>query len=94
METAEERAKRPEAGREANQGGSPGADPRAESLKRDIAAARKLKEIVIGELRNGVNPKWIAVKYGHLGVTLERVLAAKVAIDQQEEQRGGKKVAR
>ena len=56
-----------------------------ESLKYDLSKARSLREIVLGEIKNGVDPKWLAVKYRHLGVTLERVVAAKAAIDKQEE---------
>lgn len=54
------------------------------ALKFDISTARPLKEIVLAEIKNGVKPEWIACRYAHLGVTLERVLAAKAAIDQQE----------
>jgi phage gpG-like protein len=60
-----------------------------ETLKRDLSKARSLREIVLGEIRNGVAPTWIATKYGHMGVTLERVLAAKAAIDKQAERRDG-----
>lgn len=59
------------------------------ALKYDISTAKPLKEIVLCEIRNGTDPKWIVVKYGHLGVTLERVQAAKAAIDKQRETKNG-----
>lgn len=55
------------------------------ALQYDISTARPLKELVLGELKNGTRPEWIATRYAHFGVTLERVLAAKAAIDKQEQ---------
>lgn len=55
------------------------------ALKHDLSTAKRLKDVVLGEIRLGARPEWVAMKYGHLGVTLERVLAAKAAIDKQEE---------
>jgi len=55
------------------------------ALRYDLSTARPLKELVLGDLKNGVRPEWIATKYGHLGVTLERVIAFKAAIDKQTE---------
>ena len=55
------------------------------ALKHDISTARPLKDVVLGEIRSGVRPEWIAVKYGHLGVTLERVLIAKAEIERRTE---------
>lgn len=57
------------------------------ALKFDISTAKPLKEIVLGEIKLGIRPEWIATKYQHLGVTLERVLAAKAAIEKQSEAR-------
>lgn len=55
------------------------------ALRYDISTARPLKELVLLDIRNGVDSKWIVIRYGHYGVTLERVLAAKAAIERQKE---------
>ena len=64
------------------------------ALQFDLSTARPLKEIVLGEIKQGTDPKWIVVKYGHLGVTLERVLAAKGAMDKQAEAKREREEAR
>jgi hypothetical protein len=55
------------------------------ALKFDLSTARPLRDLVLAEIKNGVDLKWIATKYGHLGATLDRVLTAKAAIDKQKE---------
>lgn len=55
------------------------------ALRYDLSTARPLKELVIRDIRSGVDPAWIVVKYGHHGVTLDRVLGVKAAIERQEE---------
>jgi hypothetical protein len=54
------------------------------SLRHDLATAPKLKELVLYELSNGVSAEWIAMKYRHMGASLERVVAFKAALDKQE----------
>lgn len=68
---------------------------REAAMRYDRSTALPLRDVVLGELKNGVRPEWIAVKYGHLGATLERVMAFKAAIDkQQEKQRERQNAAR
>ena len=55
------------------------------SLQYDLAHAAKLKDIVLYMLNAGFSSEWIAVRYGHMGATLERVTAFKAAIDRQKE---------
>lgn len=57
------------------------------ALRYDLSTARPLKEIIRHELDLGIAPKWIAVRYGHLGVTVERVEKFKAALDAQAEAR-------
>lgn len=64
------------------------------SLQYDLAHATKLKDIVLHELKAGVRPEWIAVKYGHLGATLERVTAFKAAIDGAKRAKEEREAAR
>lgn len=51
------------------------------ALRYDLSTAKPLRELVRHAIETGARPEYIALRYGYLGATLERVLAFKARLD-------------
>ena len=81
METAERSAKGFGSGRQTDQA-SPGTDPRAEQLRRDLEGCPTRQELAKLELQMGTDVKWVSVKYQ---IDLERCQRYVEALEKQRE---------